>query len=68
MKLDWLARRAEEEFKKRVKIVELMAILIQSLLYLVFAALIVFAVVSVAIAVQLLTENFLSSCCSVKFP
>lgn len=68
MKLDWLIRRAEEEFRKRGKVIELIAILIQGLLYLAFAVLVIFAVVSVAIAVQLLTGNFLSSCCPVKFP
>ncbi|MEM1509915.1 MAG: hypothetical protein QXY49_03295 [Thermofilaceae archaeon] len=68
MKLDWLIRRAEEELKKRGGQIELIAILAQGLLYLVSAALIIFMVVSIATAVQLLTEKLLSSCCSIKFP
>ncbi len=69
MKLGWLVRRAEEEFRKRGKVIELMATLVQGLLYLAFAVLAILAVVSVAIATQLLIEKFLSmSCCSIEFP
>lgn len=68
MKLDWLIRRVGEEFKKRGKLVELVTISLQGLLYLVFAVLIIFTIVSIATVVQLLTEKLLSSCCSTNFP